>query len=249
MTGVELASATGISQSKISKIETAVLTPTRDDIQRLSTALRLPKKVSNELIDHITTLETEFNSWRMLFRSGAKREQERHSELELESSTLRLFQPVIIPGLLQTAAYAKAVIGSVVGNNEQDVNEALGSRMDRQAVLYDDSKSFSFVLTDSALRWPWKSTSVMRAQYDRLINIGSLEHVSIRLIPEGTITGLAPWNAFCVYGDDTVTVETFTAEVIVRDKRDVERYIEVFDKFQQVALPEDKTRKLLNNLT
>jgi transcriptional regulator with XRE-family HTH domain len=103
LTGTELARLMGISQSKLSKIETGRVSASVEDIERFADALKLPEDVRESLLDHATTILTEFNTWRVLTRRRLQRKQREVYEIELSSTEMKTFHAILIPGLLQTA--------------------------------------------------------------------------------------------------------------------------------------------------
>ena len=96
--------------------------------------------------------------------------------LDAETSLLRAFEPAVVPGLLQTAAYAEAVLGSVVKLRgiPADVAEGVRARLERQATLYNQEKRFRFLMTEAALRYLVCPPVVLRGQLDRLLAVASL---------------------------------------------------------------------------
>lgn len=235
MTGADVAKHSGLSQSKISKLETASLTPSRDDIERFADAIGVARKVRKELVDHAELLQTEFNSFRMLQRNGRNQTQLSHQELEQGAKTIRTFQPAVVPGLLQTAAYAQEVVSASVTAGSKDAGEVVAARLERQTVLYDISKTFSFVLLESVLRYPFGDDRVMLAQLDRLGTLATLDNVSIGIVPLGTSAGIWPNNGFVIYDDEIATAETFTAEMVLHSPADIRLYENVFDRFDRAS--------------
>jgi uncharacterized protein DUF5753 len=83
-----------------------------------------------------------------------------------------VFEPATIPGLLQTAEYARARFaeGVLLFGTPNDVDYAVRTRMQRQELLYRRDKSFHFVLTEGALRYRRSSLEIQLAQLDRLMS-------------------------------------------------------------------------------
>src|SRR6185295_18805217 len=110
LTGQELVKGMGISQSKLSKIESGLLRPSLTDARPLASTLRLPAGVRDSLARQVRALHAELRSWRVLHRDGLNVKQQAIADLERVSSRLRLFQLSLVPGPLQTVQYARAVL-------------------------------------------------------------------------------------------------------------------------------------------
>jgi hypothetical protein len=73
-------------------------------------------------------------------------------ELEKEATSICVFQPTMVPGLLQIADYARRVMGHGNLSDQADIDAAVQKRLERQTILYDQTKRF-VLLTEIALRW------------------------------------------------------------------------------------------------
>ncbi|MGH2690787.1 MAG: Scr1 family TA system antitoxin-like transcriptional regulator, partial [Actinomycetota bacterium] len=124
MTGPQLAEAAGLNQATISRIETGTIVPRARTLERLLDALDAPRGVRMKLSDLLHALHSELSSWDSIVRSGMRRKQEQVRKIEAESSVLRVFQPAMIPGLLQTADYARKVFEEVGSTHTADDVEA-----------------------------------------------------------------------------------------------------------------------------
>src|SRR5262249_13413296 len=116
-------------------------------------------------------------SWRRAERRGLPALQRDVAGLEATAATLLNFQPVIVPGLLQTAEYARRIVLSGYPTGRPDIGAAVASRMERQAILYDEGRRLEFVIAEAALRWRVGPAPVMRAQLDRIASLATLASV------------------------------------------------------------------------
>jgi transcriptional regulator with XRE-family HTH domain len=233
-----------MSQSKVSKIETGRLLPSVADIEALADALRVPAEVKASLVDQTTALQSELHTWRALHRPSFRRHQQEIRRAELDSTTIRLFQPNIIPGLLQTAEYARHAIAAYqLGPDE--MTDAVASRVERQAILYDESKSFAFVITEGALRWRMGPTPVHLAALDRVANLSTLRNVALGIIPWTIHAPTLPTNMFLAFDDRMVTVETIHGELTLKEPGDIALYLTAFDTLASLARHDDEARAIL----
>jgi len=236
-----------MSPSKLSKIEHARLLPSADDVERILTALGVPVEVKNEYTEAARAATRETTAWRLLRRVGVHKDQYAAMALEAQMASLRLFQPALVPGLLQTPEYIRAVLRRH-DLSEDALARTMSGRLERQAVLFDSSKTLRFVLTDTALRWQIVPPSMMAAQLDRILSLSRLSHVDIRVVPLAARQNDIANHAFVIRDDRMVTVETVHAEIVVTDPRDVGLYLRKFDGFVRMALADSEMRALVEGV-
>jgi transcriptional regulator with XRE-family HTH domain len=247
MSGYELARRSFMSQAKISRIETGGILPSVLDVERLAKALDLEEKLTQEVLGLAREANIQYRTWRSYKRLGLKHKQKELAALEKSSSTLRYFLPARITGLLQTPEYMLQALNSPVTVSGPSFNydEIVSYRIRRQEILQDINKKFTFLFTESALRWQICSPTTMAIQYQKLLHISTLSNVSIQLIPLSTIVTDGPMNGFVIYDDRIVTVETFGGETVLRDPRDVEYHSDLVSFFEESSLSQEGTRELL----
>lgn len=237
-----------MSVSKLSKIETGKLSPSVADVERILTAIGVSKEVKAEYLELVRAEATEATAWRLIQRMGLHRAQEQVRALEAQMTQLRVFQPALIPGLLQTPEYIHAILSRHDDLTEEVVDKTSRSRLERQRVLYDASKDLRFVITENVFRWRMVTPARMAEQIDRIISLSRLSNVDVGLVPFSVDQNDIANHAFVIRDDRTVTVETVHAEIVVTDPKDVALYVEKFEGFSSVAFHGDKMRKLLEEL-
>jgi transcriptional regulator with XRE-family HTH domain len=218
-----------MSQSKISRIETGRAVPTVFDVQAILRALDVPAQRADELMALARLANTEFRDFRSERRSGLHHLQSELETLERDACEIRFFLPTMLTGLLQTAEYARA---TDLGQHPK----ALARRLERQRVLFDESKRFTFLLTEAALRWPLLSHVGMALQLDRLASVNRLPTVRIGVTPFREPLPVSPLNPFTVYDDKLATAETIGGLVIMRNPKDVEIHLAEFHSFEPHSL-------------
>ncbi|MFI8235790.1 helix-turn-helix domain-containing protein [Streptomyces sp. NPDC085866] len=238
---VRLAQRCNVSQSKISKIETAEITPSLVDVELILRALGAPQQLMAEVTALARLANTEWQPIRSSWRRGLEKRQAELAGLEFEAKELRYFLPAMITGLLATPEYIRASLEYSPG----DVSKTVARKLDRQAVLYDTTKRFTFLLTEQAVRWSVLPPPAMAVQVDRLASLSHLPNVRIGIVPMGTAISRGPMNTFTVYDDRLATVETFTGRTVFRDARDIAEHLEIFNEYARKALFEEAARTLL----
>ncbi|MET7574123.1 helix-turn-helix transcriptional regulator [Streptomyces sp. NPDC005492] len=238
---VRLAARCNMSQSKISKIETAEIIPSLVDVELVMRALGAPEHLTAEVTALARMANTEWQPIRSSWRRGLEKRQAELASLEADADELRYFLPAMITGLLATPEYIRASLEYSPG----DISKTVARKLERQVVLYDSTKRFTFLLTEQAVRWAVVPPPAMAVQIDRLASLSHLPNIRIGVIPIGTIISRGPMNTFTVYDDRLVTVETFTGRTVFRDSRDIAEHVEVFKQCEQKARFDDAARSIL----
>lgn len=245
LSGEEVGRRAGMSQSKVSRIESGRLTPSVADVEALADALRVDPAVKADLIDQISAALTEVHAWRALHGPGFRKHQQEIRQVERDAAVVRQFNPVTIPGLLQTPAYCRHVLQVSRLVRPDDLTDAVASRMERQAVLYDETKTFAFVITEAALRWRLCPVNVQLEQLARLETLSTFGNIRLGIIALAAYVPAAPVNQFCLFDDRVVTAETFHAELKLEERGQLDFYRTAFDTLDSVAAHDDDARTLL----
>ncbi|MET8308314.1 helix-turn-helix transcriptional regulator [Micromonospora sp. NPDC005173] len=112
------------------------------------------------------------------------------AELEQDATSIRSYQPLLVPGLLQTEGYARAVLGTGGLVAPAEVDQIVTSRIERQSVLAaDHPPQLIAVIDEVVLRRPVGDGSVMARQLAHLAAVADWEHVQVRVIPADS-----PWH-------------------------------------------------------
>ncbi|MBV8996140.1 MAG: helix-turn-helix transcriptional regulator [Pseudonocardiales bacterium] len=169
LTGRQLAELLSWPPSKVSKLENARQTPSDDDIRGWTRATNSESQ-SEELLASLHILEVQHAEWHRILRAGLRPRQDELAEWDQKTRLIRAFEATVIPGLLQTAEYARARFAESIRRLKlpNNIDEAVQARVTRQAILYRADKRFHFVLTEAALRFRLCAPGIMLGQLDRL---------------------------------------------------------------------------------
>ncbi|WP_416905367.1 Scr1 family TA system antitoxin-like transcriptional regulator [Micromonospora echinospora] len=167
------------------------------------------------------------------------------AEIETEATTLRSFEPLVLPGLLQTEAYAHAVLasGPLV---DDEVEGHVAARLARQAVVFDRPRPplTVFVMDEAALRRG--DPEIMHPQLDHLVTMAARATVIVHIVPirAGFHPGLA--GAFVIASfDGRDDVGYLDDQAAGRVTEDVAPLLRTWDTVRAVALPRDQSIELL----
>jgi transcriptional regulator with XRE-family HTH domain len=236
LSGRQLAESLSWQASKISKIENGKQTPSDDDIHAWTRATNREEETDG-LLASLHTLEVQQAEWQRIFRTGFRPRQNALAELDQKTRLFRVFEATVIPGLLQTAEYARTRFaeGIRLFKLPNDLNTAIEGRIKRQDIFYRPDKRFHFVITEAALRFRMCSPEVMLGQLDRLISLAALPNVKLGIIAFDTHYTASPWHGFWIYDAEKVMVETFSAGLNLAQPQEIELYTRVFDELAAIA--------------
>ena len=233
-------------QSKISKIENGRQMPTEDDITTWAEACSASRHETDDLLGLLAEIHGLHREWRQRSRAGQAAIQQDYDALARDATVIRNVETVGIPGLLQTAAYARCRIvenSRLHSTSDTDIDTATAERMRRQQVLYDTTKTFEFVITEAALRLLLCPADVMLAQLDRLLALTGMPNLTLAIIPFGVPLQVAPQHGFILF-DNLAIVETFTTEAMHRGP-EAATYAQIMDGLRAEAVTDEPARRLI----
>ena len=248
LSGDRLARRCGMSQSKVSRIETGRLLPSVVDVEQVLTALDVDNATRRELLALARVANAEYQDVRASVRRGLHHRQRELAALEATATQMRHFLPTLITGLLQVPEHMRAAIDTPVKPAAGNVDKAIALKLQRQTVLYDKTKSFEFLLTELAIRWRLCESSIMAVQIDRLVSLSQQSNIRIGVLPLSERVTEGAYHTFVTYDRRLVTIELFTGQLVLRDPRDIDHYWALFDFFGAHALWAGDARSVLKKL-
>jgi transcriptional regulator with XRE-family HTH domain len=176
--------------------------------------------------------------------------------LEEAASLIRIYELQFVPGLLQTADYARAVVHlGQRGAPREEIEHRVSLRLERQQVLARRLPPRVWVVVDeAALRRPIGGPEVMRGQIERLIEAGKEPNVTIQVMPFRFGGHAAESGPFTLmrFPDldlpDVVYIEQLTSALYLDKREDVERYTEVMERLSVESEPPEHTTDILNRI-
>ena len=248
LTGDQLAAAIGwpekTGRTKVSKIEHGKQMPSERDIRDWTEKTGHLEQAA-ELLELLEDVKTVHVRWRRRLQGGHAAVQEDIDRRTRAAKRIRNAELVLIPGLLQTRAYAQAMaaqVASVYGTD--DVDAAVTAHMQRQEALYDGSKAFEFIVTEAALRIYPCSRQDMAAQLVKLQNLDmDLANVTLAVIPFGQ-PPLMPWSSFLML-DGELIVETYGGKDEGASAEDSALHVRIFDALMAEAVTGEEARRLI----
>lgn len=243
-----LADLAGWHESKVSKIEHGKQTPSEDDIRTWCHLAGADEHVP-DLIATVRNISSAYMEWRREWRAGAHRRQQAFAAQEAETTLFRIFEPMVIPGLLQTREYAAQRFRDNIAfhGTGGDVETAVQARMDRQDVLRrgDRDRRFHMVMCEVALTIGLADDDVMIGQLERLLTLSILPRLSLGIIPTRARHRRAPHHGFWVFDERLVLVDTAAAELAITQPREIAVYVQEFDWLASSAVYGTDARELI----
>jgi transcriptional regulator with XRE-family HTH domain len=247
LSAIQLATALNWQASKVSKIEHGKQTPTESDLriwcEECSSVRQLP-----DLIASVRSIETQFAEWRRVLRSGIKRRQEESRAIYEKARSFRIYEPSVIPGLLQIREYAVAVLSTSIDffQTPNDAEEAAQARIDRQEILSYRDRRFHVIMGEQALRTNVGGSQVMAAQLNHLLGMLRLPNVRLGVIPLSSPYRVPLHNGFWILGTSLVQFDTYTAEVSLSRPDEIALYSRAFERLGALAVYGAETREMIS---
>jgi transcriptional regulator with XRE-family HTH domain len=175
--------------------------------------------------------------------------------LESDASFLHTHQALLVPGLLQTEPYMRAVIRAIRPDvTEADVELRVRARINRQKLITEESNPPEYwaVLDEAVLTRVVGGPEAMRDQLKKLVELASLPHVTLQVVPFSAGAHAGMEAPFLILGfpeqadPDVVYVENSTSGVYLEQPEDVHRYTLMFDHLRAAALKPDDTVELVD---
>ncbi|WP_447009073.1 helix-turn-helix domain-containing protein [Saccharothrix sp. DSM 118769] len=246
MTGTATARATGMSQSKLSKIENGMLLPSVTDVERLVAELSATRETRVELVELARQLHAEAETRRVVLHRGAHRHQQTVARIEARATTSRFFQNAGVPALLQSENYLRVVLNTTP-SHEQDT--AIATLRSRRARMDDLGKRFVFLLAESALRWRMGSADLMCDQIEHLVQTMRRSNVQLGVVPWTVDANMVALHGFQVYDERVVTLSVLTGNATITDPHDVREYLALFGRLERLAVRGEALEDLLENIS
>ncbi|MFG1906347.1 helix-turn-helix domain-containing protein [Kribbella sp. NPDC048928] len=248
LSGRAFADATGMHNTKISRIEHGRQYPSEDDIRAWCIACGVARRI-DELIAIHREVEQMWKEYRRDLRKGQRHVQERSGPLYAGTGLLRAYEAIVVPGILQTAGYVRAVLSINAELHDlplDDVEGAVEARLARQHLLThgDGTNNYSFVIEAGVLGNWFGGTAVMQEQLDFLHDATYLPNVALGIIPPGHRT---MWGGECFYIFDgrMVRSEMWTGSYKTTQAADLAFFERAFDRLRRHAVYGDAARALI----
>jgi transcriptional regulator with XRE-family HTH domain len=191
--------------------------------------------------------------WWHSFRDVLPNPYEVYIGLEAGAASIRNFEPVVIPGLLQTEDYARETFrNGPIELDSDEVERLLEVRMARQKILSrDDRPRLWAVIDEAVIHRVVGGTEVMRGQLRHLADAAQQGKTTIQVVPYRAGAHAGTTGPFVILDFDEPTdptmvyVETLAGDIYLEERSDVNRYNLAFDRLRAAALHPDDSVQLI----
>jgi transcriptional regulator with XRE-family HTH domain len=246
MTPEQLGARVYLSGSQIRKVEAGTRTPSEDLAKACEAIPELGCNGALTELYEILSVHLKRRTYPGWFAGWPDK--------EAQARRLRSFEPLVVPGLLQTETYARAILSTRMGATREELDDAVAGRIERQPILEREHPPELWVILDEAvLRRPVGSPEVMREQLARLVDAGQRPNIAIQVVPfgAGAHEGLRG-GAFVVadfYGAATIAYQDAASSgQIIEDAAEVEALAVTWDTLRLDALPRTASISLITSV-
>ncbi|WP_405771734.1 helix-turn-helix domain-containing protein [Streptomyces sp. NBC_01538] len=253
MTAEEVAERLLVSQSKISRLENGRRSISQRDVRDLCGVYEV---ADQRMVDSLMEMakDSRQQGWWHAFGDVP---YSVYIGLETDAASLRVYDPQVIPGLLQTRPYAEALItGALPETPSSDIENRVQVRLRRQERItaLENPLRLWTVLDEAALRRVVGNKLLMREQLESLVEQSQLPHVTVQVIPfeMGAHPGLNGQYAILEFPDaadsSVVYIEGVTSDLYLEKAQDVQKYSVMYEHLRAQALNVDQSRQFIADL-
>ncbi|MEU7802695.1 helix-turn-helix transcriptional regulator [Micromonospora arborensis] len=244
LSGAKLAERIGSSQSKVSRIESGELWPPLANISNWLEACYVDQRERDRVMALAEAIESGVTTVRDLHRGSLEVRQLEIANLDATATTVRHFQPLVVPGAFHTTDYARACIAAANLHGERDAEAAVTARQARGARLRaPGAPRYHAVITEAALRWrPAAAVDSRPGVWRSILDTANVATMTVQVIPTGAPMTALPTCGFTLHdfpADPTlVIVETPAAEITFSGAETAD-FVTVWERMVSAALSPD----------
>ncbi|MEW1904339.1 MULTISPECIES: helix-turn-helix transcriptional regulator [unclassified Streptomyces] len=253
MTAEQVAERLLVSQSKISRLENGRRSISQRDVRDLCGVYEVEDE---RMVDSLMQMakDSRQQGWWHAFGDIP---YSVYIGLETDAESLRMYEPQIIPGLLQTHEYAEAVIaGALPESTPADIEKRVQVRTRRQERIRDEERPLRLwaVIDEGALHRIVGSRPLMVQQLEHLLEQSQLPHVTVQVMPfdMGAHPGISGQYSILEFPDasdsSVVYIEGVTSDLYLEKTQDVGKYSVMYEHLRAQALNVDQTREFISKM-
>jgi transcriptional regulator with XRE-family HTH domain len=240
------------SASKISRIETGQSGVTTRDVRDILAVYRVSDDESDTLLQFAR--EARQKGWWQLYGAVLT---SAYVGLEAAADAIRAFEALVVPGLLQTEDYARAMIHAARPDIDSgEIDKRVRVRIGRQSLLtQDDPLDLWVVLDEAVLHRPVGGRAVMHRQLDHLLTSAELPNVTLQVLPfvAGAHAGVDGAFSMLLYEEPPNQNVVFAANaaggLFLEKDEELHRYAFIFDHLRASAMRPDESLALIATLS
>jgi transcriptional regulator with XRE-family HTH domain len=253
MTAEQVAERLLVSQSKISRLENGRRSISQRDVRDLCGVYEVEDERVVESLMQMAKDSRQQGWW----HAFGDIPYSVYIGLETDAESLRVYEPQIIPGLLQTRGYAEAVIrGALPESTPADIDKRVTVRTRRQDRIKGEERPLRLwaVIDEGALRREVGNKQLMIEQLEHLVEQSHLPHVTVQVLPfeMGAHPGISGHYAILEFPDasdsSVVYIEGVTSDLYLEKAQDVAKYSVMYEHLRAQALNVEQTRDFISDI-
>ncbi|GAA3979978.1 helix-turn-helix domain-containing protein [Streptomyces sp. NBC_01352] len=253
MTAEEVAERLLVSQSKISRLENGRRSISQRDVRDLCGVYEVEDQRIVESLMQMAKDSRQQGWW----HAFGDIPYSVYIGLETDAESLRVYEPQIITGLLQTRAYAEAIIrGGSPETSDTEIDKRVQVRMRRQDRIAAEGEPLRLwvVLDEASLRRVVGSRPVMREQLEHLAEMSQRPHITVQVLPfeVGAHPGINGQYSILEFADaadsSVVYIEGVTSDLYLEKAHDVQKYTVMYEHLRAQALNVDQSTRLIEDV-
>ncbi|MEU2059641.1 helix-turn-helix transcriptional regulator [Streptomyces sp. NPDC013455] len=251
---LEAADIIAASQARVSRLESGHVTARVIEVRLLLDAYGVSDPEVRAKLEELAK-HSKNRGWWLEHAEHLRPDYVDHIALEDDATYIREWQPVMVPGLLQTPAYAEAVIAAsphYIG--AERAAQLVKVRMGRQAKIEEGGASYTAIIWEAVVRHPLVEVDVHREQLSAILDIGQRKNVTVQVLPFSASVLAGYSSAFSSFSfDEEPTVEAVAMDnlrgtSVLEGAEDLAAYANAYDVLRSAALAPDASAKLIRGI-
>lgn len=251
----EVAKAMEWSPSKMTRIEGARFKQINaNDVRAMLQLYGVTDPQEHDAVIELVR-ESKRRGWLHQYRDVLPEWFQSYVGLEAEATQFQTFEPLLVPGLLQTQDYARMITATgLIDRPQEDIDRSVDARMSRQQLLYDAHRKFWIVLDEGVLRRRIGNAQIMRDQLHRLAETMEQTNVTLQVLPLSAGGYPAMYGPFTILNfssaedQDVVYLDFETGSLYLEEPAELERYSLVFNHMRAAALSIERSKAMITQV-
>jgi transcriptional regulator with XRE-family HTH domain len=249
----QAAKVIAVSASKISRIETGHVSARVIEVRLLLDAYGVTDPEVRSRLEELAKGSNR-RGWWLEHAAHLRGDYLDHISLEDDATYMREWQPVLVPGLLQTPAYAEAVItAGPIFVARVRVGQLLTVREARQTKIEPGGTNYTAIIWEPVIIHALMGPEIHREQLAHILDVTKRQNVTIQVLPfsAGVLVGVTSAFSSFSFGSEpvveAVTMENLRGTSILEDPEDLAAYTNVFDQLRSAAMTPDASTRLIRS--
>lgn len=239
------------SQARISRLESGHVTARVIEVRLLLEAYGVTDPEVRVKLEELAK-HSKNRGWWLEHAAHLRPDYVDHIALEDDATYIREWQPVLVPGLLQTPAYAEAVIAASPHYIAPErIAQLVKVREGRQTKIEEGGATYTAILWEAVVTQPMVSAEIHREQLSWILEVGERKNVTIQVLPfsAGAVAGSTyAFSSFSFEAEPTVeavTMENLRGTSVLEAPEDLAAYANAFDQLRSAALAPEASVRLM----